>query len=205
MLNTSSLFSLLYGCELSTIINSIEKLYPKNGYYVFRRKKHNQGQYYSYLKANNNNNASITSLTCPAFPTFLLPPDNIIEQLEKSPKLSLDEGFRNLNWNEIIGEFYCCIDDIEFNSKKIRYSTYIDKLLYHLNSNNSKINDEYIYSIYLIEKLDNLKYYCGFLEDITQKNDKTYSKKMNTYTQLIEPYTVDYNMNNTIMSNYGKN
>lgn len=218
MLNTSILFSSMYDLELLSmplrevsLAYLIEKLYPKNTYYVFRRKKHDVHKYNSYLKTNNINTSEISmeSLTYPAFPTYLLPPDSIIKQLQKSPKLSLDDGFRKSNWNDAIGEFYCCVDDIEFKNKKnmTKTMTYSEKLICHLNSNNnSKTIDNYIYSIYFIEKLDNLKYYCCFLEDITQKNDKTYSKKNDAYTQSIQYYTVELNKNNIndIMSNFGK-
>lgn len=45
--------------------------------------------------------------------TYLLPPNSIIEEIEKSPKLQLSEGFRVNNWKDVMGEFYCNMKDID--------------------------------------------------------------------------------------------
>ncbi len=205
MINTQELFSLLYNANDCTK-EQIENMYPKNGYYVFRRKKHDTNHYNAYLKANNNN-ASTLSLTCPAFPKYLLPPDNIIGELEKSPKLNLEEGFRKSNWNDLVGDFYCIIDDIDIDTTgNKKYLTYVDKFLLFMNNKNNNKSDEYIYSIYIIEKIDNLKYFCCFMTDITQKTDKKYSLKKDIYIQPIQPYTVTFSAEDKkILSLFGKN
>lgn len=116
-MNTSELFKLLYKDDFS--LENLENIYKNNGDYVFRRKKHNINQYYSYLNANGKSASSMT-LISPSFPKYLLPPDDIINELEKSPRLSLIEGFRKNNWEEMIGEYYCKMEDIEteINPKK---------------------------------------------------------------------------------------
>lgn len=201
MINAQILFSSLYEeiKKEKDLVNQLNKLYPNDGYYVFRRKKHDQIHYDAYLKANNKN-ASVASLTLPAFPTYLLAPDNILNTLEKSPKLTLIDGFRKSNWNDVMGDFFCTLDDIEITTKKY---TVDKKLLHYLNKNFSSTIDEYIYSIYFIKKIDIFKYQCCFIADITQKNDKTFSLKNQEYTQLLQPYTVIFSKDLTILSSFG--
>ena len=204
-MDTKQLYSLLYGECIEKILNT----YTNTGDYVFIRKKHDINQYYSYLKANNSL-ATCIALTTPAFPKYLLPPTNIISELEKSPKLLLQtEGFREENWKEIIGEFYCKIEDIEkeINPKKKNKLDSKGKLInYLINKNNNK-QDEYIYSIYTIiinkEKSNEIKYHCLHLYDITQKSIGNYSLKKDSYTQQIQSYYVSLNLENSeIISSY---
>ena len=190
--NIDNIFSLLYP-NFQEILTNIENIYTKDsGYYVFKRKKHDSTHYYAYLKANKGS-ANNESLTYPAFPKYLLPPKPIFDELNKSPKLSFDEGFRLSNWNDVIGDFYCDIEDIEVKSKK--YSTNVEKITKYLNEQ-KKNNDEYIYSVYVIDKINKYKYYCCHLNEITQKMDGVYSVKSDKYTQNLQPYTVEFNLEN---------
>lgn len=198
-MDTKTLLSLLYPNQQENI-NNIQKLYLDSGDFVFRRKKHNNNQYASYLKANGGV-ASRNTLTTPAFPTYLLPPDNIINELEKSPRLTIKiEGFRKSNWSEIIGEFYCKIDDIEeeINPKKKNRLGTKEKLINYLAHKNYDKSDEYIYSIYTIvvnkDNPNEIKFICSHLYDITQKSKNNYSVKSDSYTQNIQSYYVIVNL-----------
>src|SRR5690606_31904959 len=144
-----------------------------------------------------------------AFPKYLLPPKTILYELNKSPKLSFNEGFRLLNWNDAIGYYFCDIENIEVKTKK--YLSETDKLLKFLNTcayndnitNKNNKYDEYIYSLYKIEKIGGLKFRCSHIVDITQKNDKTYTLKSDDYTQCLQPYIVQFIPdNNSVYSEY---
>ena len=180
-------------------IDALKNIYGDTGYYVFRRKMHNSAKYHAYLKANTHK-ASIETLTMPAFPTYLLPPTSIIEEIEKSPKLNNIDKNNFINWNDAIGEFYCNMKNIVFDNKK--YLTNKEKLLKHLNTN-KKNTDEYIYSMYIIDKLDNTTFFCSHIIDITMKKDRTYSEKSSMYSQNIAPYTVKIE-NGLINSEFGR-
>lgn len=179
--------------------DTIKKFY-KEGYYVFRRKMHDSNKYYAYLKANKQV-ASTDTLTYPAFPKYLLPPDSTITELEKSPKLTLTDGFRKDNWNDIMGDFVCNIDDLEIKCKG--YLTREEKLIKYLNSIYPKDKDLYIYSIYIIEPMDNNTFYCCHISDITKKHDGSYSKKSSKYSISLHPYTVKI-QDGLINSDFGK-
>lgn len=167
-------------------IEDINKLYTKTGCYVFKRPMHEPSQYYSYLRANKQLSTAVT-VSSPAFPTWLLPPNLIIEQLEKSPKLTLKENFRKDNWQSIIGEFECFLDDLNVNKKQLSDE---HKLINYLTQTKGIINkDNNIYSIWYIEKISNTKFYCCHLKDITQKLNGNYSKKSDQYSQYIQCYT----------------
>ena len=88
-------FSNLYGNISQEHINEI---YKNNSYYVFKRKMHTANQF-------DVKNINKESLIQPAFPTFLLPPNEILVEMEKLPNLSSSDGFRHDNWSKIIGEF----------------------------------------------------------------------------------------------------
>lgn len=152
--------------------DKIKKFY-KDGYYVFKRKMHDSNKYYAYLKANKQV-ASTETLTYPAFPQYLLPPDSVISELEKSPKLTLIDGFRKDNWKDIIGDFVCNIDEIEIKCKG--YLTREEKLIKYLRTVDIGNKDLYIYSMYIIEPLCNNTFYCFHVSDITKKHDGSYSK-----------------------------
>lgn len=211
-INIDNIYNLLYP-NYQKILLELETIYSKDlGYYVFKRKKLDSQHYNAYLKANKGI-STIQSLTFPAFPKYLLPPKTILYELNKSPKLSLNEGFRPLNWNDVIGDYFCDIENIEVKSKK--YLSETNKLLKFLNTcayNDNLINkdknykyDEYVYSLYKIEKIDKLKFHCSHIVDITQKNDKTYSLKSDNYTQYLQPYTIQFIPdNNSIYSEYEK-
>jgi len=179
--------------------DTIKNLYNKNGCYVFKRKMHDSGKYYAYLKANGQS-ASKETLTYPAFPKYLLPPNAIIEEIEKSPKLTLKEGFRKENWEEIVGNFVCNLDDIEVKSKKCLTSE--EKLLKYLANNNSKDPDLYIYSIFVINLINETTIYCAHLLDITKKHNGSYSKKSSQYSSQLLPYITKFK-NGLINSEFG--
>jgi hypothetical protein len=132
--------------------DTIKKFY-KDGYYVFRRKMHDSNKYYAYLKANKQvaSTETLTYPTYPAFPQYLLPPDSVITELEKSPMLSLTDGFRKDNWNDIIGDFVCNIDDIEIKCKG--YLTREEKIIKYLRSIDTEDKDLYIYLRYILMNL----------------------------------------------------
>ena len=200
-MDINNIYNLLYP-NYQEILVEIETLYPKDsGYYVFRRKKLDSHHYNTYLKANKGD-ANIETLTYPAFPKYLLPPKTIFEELEKSPKLSLKDGFRKYNWNDVIGEYIGDVKNLVVNTNK--YLTSIEKVIRYLNLQHNK-NDMYIYSIYLIDKICELKYFCCHIGDITQKKDNSYSLKSDKYTQNLQPYTFQFNIiDNNIISEYGK-
>lgn len=209
-INIDNIYNLLYP-NYQEILTELEILYSKDlGYYVFKRKKHDLQHYDAYLKANKGI-ATIQSLTFPAFPKYLLPPKTILYELNKSPKLSFNDGFRSLNWNDAIGYYFCDIENIEVKTKK--HLTETNKLLKFLNTcaySDNIINkdknykyDEYVYSLYKIVKIDKLKFSCSHIDDITQKKDKTYSVKSDEYTQYLQPYIVQFSPdNNSIYSEY---
>lgn len=175
-------------------LSNINKIYKNTGEYIFRRKKHNTNQFYSYLKANGGVSSKLT-LTCPAIPIYLLPPDNIINELEKSPKLSLKDGFRTKNWNEILGEFYCEINDIKINTKNKNNTR--SKLLRHLEEKNNN-TDEYIYSCYNItinkDNSNEIIFTCRHKFDITKKSGNTYSTKTKEFTSELPIYKVSLDL-----------
>jgi len=199
------LYSKIYS-DLTT--NTIDNLYKSDGYYVFRRKMHNSNQYYAYLKANNQS-ASTETLTLPALVKYALPPNSVLDSMEKSPRLTLGEGFRVDNWTDAIGEFYGVIGegDLKPVSKKYKTkeNTLIDILNKHAIPNTS---DKYIYSIYIIEKLSkepskSCSLYCAHLTDITQKSSGLYSLKSTAYSTIIEPYTFTLE-SNKVTSEFGR-
>ena len=102
----------LYGEITSEEIINFYSQYNECDYYVFKRKMHNGNNYHAYLKANGQS-ASEDTLSQPAFPTYLLPPESVIQEIEKSPKLRLElEGFRKNNWEDIIGSYVGNVDEI---------------------------------------------------------------------------------------------
>jgi len=151
-------------------IDQINQMYKTSGYYVFRRKKHDGHKYRAYLNANKGS-AENESLTMPAFPTYLLPPESILETMSKSPKLSFRDGFRESNWNDMIGKFFCKYSELSIPNQNNLTRNKI--LIKHLNSLKIK-NDDYIYSIYYIENRGEGVFYCCHFEDITQKNSVAY-------------------------------
>lgn len=180
----------------------------ENGeYYVFKRKMNDSGKYNAYLKTNGG--IEKNSITLPALPKFLLPPEEIINLMEQSPKLNLKEGLtttRINNWKDVIGDFFVKINDIEINdvqtNKSKGYLSYEDKFLKFMNNNSygKKILDPFIYSIYLIKKTNTNVYSCVHLIDITMKQDFTYNEKSSQYSQKLRPYVVTINDNNEISS-----
>jgi hypothetical protein len=179
--------------------NTIKNLY-KDGYYVFRRKMHDSNKYYAYLKANKQVSSTET-LTYPAFPQYLLPPNSVITELEKSPMLTLTDEFRKDNWNEIIGNPFCNIDDIDIKCKG--YLTREEKLIKYLRSIETGDKDLYIYSLYIIEPVNDNTFFCCHLSDITKKHDGSYSKKSSKYSISLNPYTVKF-QDGCINSEFGK-
>jgi hypothetical protein len=188
--------------------DKIKELYCDGENFVFRRKKHSSHLYFAYKKSNGGS-TSQESLTYPAFPTFLLPPDDILIELEKSPKLSIKNGFRIMNWTDLLGEFYCNLDkltiDIPDNAsksvkRKLATLTVPEKLIKHLSATETK-DDEYIYSIYYIQKKSDNSYSCYHLSDITQKYTGEYSEKLKKYTVNINPYTFTFE-NGLVTSKY---
>lgn len=130
--------------------------------------------------------------------TYLLPPNSIIEEIEKSPKLQLSEGFRVNNWKDVMGEFYCNMKDID-----IQISSDEAKLKKHLNSlNTNKVKDNYIYSLFRIDKINDTTFYCCHYYDITMKHDGVYSRKSSQCSTCIQPYTVKI-QNRNIISQFG--
>lgn len=174
--------------DYNKILDDLENLYPKNsGYYVFKRKKHD-AKYFQLCVNDNKENNNIETLTLPAFPKYLLPPNILLEKIDK---------------NNFIGEYFCDIDNISVKRTK-NCATHVEKLIKYLNVNGYK-SDPYIYSVYIIEKINKYKYFCAHLNDITQKKDNTYSIKSDRYTQTLQCYTVQFDNNNNIVnSEYGK-
>ena len=81
---------------------------------------------------------------------------------------------------------------------KLRKDIVID----YLKSSNDKKKDEYIYSIYSIDKNNNNDTFtCIHFEDITQKNLNTYSIKSSRYSNSISPYEVKF-IDDKIISEY---
>lgn len=192
----STVFSNIYP---SVTLDNINALYSGGEHFVFRRKKHSSHLYVAYSKAHDGA-TSQESLTYPAFPTFFLPPEDVLVELEKSPKLSLKDGFREKNWLDMLGEFYCNLDALvipvpEGASKtlkrKLNALTRTEKLLVHLNQLGAK-DDEYVYSIYYIQKKTDNSYHCYHLTDITQKYTGEYSEKSKKYIVYVEPYVVTF-------------
>ena len=196
----------LYG-EITS--QEIINFYSQNNdcdYYVFKRKMHNGNNYHAYLKANGQS-ASEDTLSQPAFPTYLLPPESVIQEIEKSPKLRLElEGFRKNNWEDIIGSYVGNVDEICSKTKKNKASaqTKVINMLNGLRQGASltKKTDEYIYSLYLIQKKSETDFYCCHMADITQKPNGAYSQKSPLYFKNLPPYTVKIE-NNTIQSEFG--
>lgn len=188
----------------NTNFTEVNKLYCKDGHYVFKRKKHNTNQFYSFQTANKQS-ASETSITRPAFPKYLLPPTDILESLSKSPKLIQDQcsGFRFDNWHGVIGEYVCRIEDLNIVSKKNKTPNYVGIFEKYLNDNFKNTDDEYIYSIYQII-ISNERFKCYHLTDITQKMSSGFSKKSDKYISSVDNYYVDIK-DNKISSDYLKN
>lgn len=169
----------------------INNFYKNSSYYVFRRKMHNVNQF-------DVKNINKESLIQPAFPKFLLPPNEILVEIAKLPKISSNKLFPLDNWNKIIGEFVCDISDLReliSDQRKKRNITNQDLLIKYLNKkgNENKDKDNYIYSIYAIDKESNNKYICIHMQDFTQKNiNGGYTSKSSTYSSFLRPYTVKF-------------
>jgi hypothetical protein len=201
MINTVTIYGLLYP-NFDEMLQQMSDMYQKNGMYVFKRKKHTSNQYNSYLNANSKNASKLT-LTCPAIPTYLLPPDDIINELEKSPKLSLKDGVRLHNWNEALGEFYCEMSQISRNKKGVKSA-----LFRHLEDKNKNKLDNYIYSCYHIsinkDDLNETVFTVSHMFDVTQKNANSYGLKSGDYTSTISTYKVVFDaMQSHVRSYYG--
>lgn len=178
------------------------KFYPEDGVYVFSRMMHTGNQFRAFQKANHGK-ATQTTITFPAFPTFLFPPEDIIRKMEESPKLTLEKyGIRVDNWNSIYGKYVCC--DKDFNKydvtlarkEKSGYHGFPSdnvlqkKLIKYLEENGK---EKTIYSMYRIERICNKKgkvklFKINFIGDITKKYNDEWSRKSGRYSGIVHEY-----------------
>ena len=162
----------------------VSEYYEKSGYYMFKRKMHSGNQYQSF-KAANHGNASSVTLTHPAFPKYLLPPDSIIDELSKSPRLESSSHIRADNWAEQLGDFVHKIYE-----SNIRLG-HVEQLFKKYLIENGL--PRHIYSVFQIDKLydkltGNVCYRSIHVFDITQKMDSSWSRKSDKYSFPIYPY-----------------
>lgn len=185
-----------------TKMKTMTKFYPKDGIYVFSRDMHSGNQYYAYQKANKGKESS-ESVTLPAFPTYLFPPEDVIRKMEVSPKLTLKtHGIRVDNWKSIYGEYVCCdkdFDKYEVTLTRKERSGYwrsvddvtIEKKLIEYLKENGK--ERKVYSFYDIKRLTNKKgkvtmFEVKYIGDITKKYNGIWSKKSSYYSSSISRY-----------------